>query len=286
MVGRYQIFPIDTTTKNGVAMIQKIEVINWEKYNPRSDYHTHWFRIEDDLLSNPNIPEMNGEEFKVFIYIMCITCQKQGKSWFFDITRIGKMTGCSDINIKSVIKKLEQFQIIKLTIETVSNPIGFVSIPIESDPTIHNETIHNEHNKHDQKLNFDRLYSLFPRKMGKKKGLEKCKRCIKTEAQYLELNLAVENYAKHCKKENIELRFIKHFSTFMASWEDWVAVDHKTPPNRNLAIVGTNCERCHGDGIITATNIKDGTTKTFNCGCGNHSGPQELWDANNDAYVI
>lgn len=72
------------------------------------------------------------------------------------------------------------------------------------------------------KLDFDELYKLYPRKLGKKKGLQKCKSNIKSKKQYLCLRQAILNYLALTKGEDV--KFIKHFSTFMACWEDYVDV--------------------------------------------------------------
>ena len=79
-----------------------------------------------------------------------------------------------------------------------------------------------EKNIYSSKFNFDLIYDLYPKKVGKKKGLEKCRSQIKTQEQYDNLHKSVERYKKHCIDEKTESQFIKHFSTFMNSWEDWI----------------------------------------------------------------
>lgn len=71
------------------------------------------------------------------------------------------------------------------------------------------------------KFDFESIYKSYPRLQGKKIGLERCKRFIKTEKQYGELIRAVNNYSKYCSQEKLELRFVKMFSTFMNEYEDW-----------------------------------------------------------------
>lgn len=70
-------------------------------------------------------------------------------------------------------------------------------------------------------LDFDQIYREYPRKIGKKKGIEKCKAEIKTETDFQNLLSAVRRYAQHCNDSKAEERYVKHFSTFMASWQDW-----------------------------------------------------------------
>jgi hypothetical protein len=199
----------------------EIEVINWEKYNRRTDYHCSWFRLNDDIFNNPTFPELYGDEFKCFIFILCVTCQKQGKAWFFDENRVSKLSGCKKSAILSCVKKLEQFQIVR--IRSDSGPIPFETV-------LTNERT-NEHNEHDQRtvFDFDSLYQQYPKKEGKTLGLKKCEKEIKTEESYSRLKQAIENYAKKCSLESTPKKYIKQFSSFMNCWGDYVEVEINRP---------------------------------------------------------
>ncbi len=74
-------------------------------------------------------------------------------------------------------------------------------------------------------LDFEKLYESYPRKIGKKIGIERCKRFIKSQKEYSDLIKAIENYRRYCSEEALEPRFILHFSTFMTRWEDWASDD-------------------------------------------------------------
>lgn len=77
-------------------------------------------------------------------------------------------------------------------------------------------------------LNFEEIYNAYPRKVGKAKGHDVFKREIKTLADFENLRLAVEKYTRHVTKEKTEAKYIKHFSTFMNSWRDWLDPDAGT----------------------------------------------------------
>lgn len=206
-------------SKKGGEMATLIEVINWKKFNPRSDCHTHWFRIEDDLFVNPNFPDLDGEEFKMFIFILCTTCQKQGVMWRFDINRIIKLISIKISSAHSAIRKLQEYSIIRLSNEDVTESIVNVTETGLHNITVHNRTIHNTIV---QNLDFGRAYDLYPRKIGKKKGIEYLKRHLKSVADLEKFETAVKNYAAYCDTEKTELQYIKQFSTFCHCWEDWV----------------------------------------------------------------
>lgn len=74
-------------------------------------------------------------------------------------------------------------------------------------------------------FDFDEIYKSYPRKAGKKKGIDICKRHIKTEESFSQLKRAVENYGRICAEHGTDSKYIKHFSTFMNCWEDFVDID-------------------------------------------------------------
>lgn len=80
------------------------------------------------------------------------------------------------------------------------------------------------------RLNFEPIYKNFPRKEGKQAGIQKCKAQIKSQEDFELLSKAVDRYAAHCRKEATELKFIKHFSTFMGCWRDWLDPETGKPP--------------------------------------------------------
>lgn len=79
-------------------------------------------------------------------------------------------------------------------------------------------------------FDFDAAYKRFPRKEGKTRGYKIMKREVKSERDFLDLKKAIENYAEYTK--NTELTFIKHFSTFMNEWRDWINPEIETSEQR------------------------------------------------------
>lgn len=69
-------------------------------------------------------------------------------------------------------------------------------------------------------FNFEAIYNGYPRHEGKKHGIEKLKKTIKTVEQYNLLQQAVENYCRSVVEQ--ELKFIKLFSTWTNCWTDYI----------------------------------------------------------------
>ena len=52
--------------------------------------------------------------------------------------------------------------------------------------------------------------------------MQKIQRQVKNQQQYDNFCRAIENYTLVCQKSGTEQNYIKHFSTFVGEWEDWI----------------------------------------------------------------
>lgn len=66
-------------------------------------------------------------------------------------------------------------------------------------------------------FDFEDVYREYPRKEGRKKGLQRFKSQITTREKYDALVVAVKNYAASIT----DPKYTKHFDTFMGCWEDY-----------------------------------------------------------------
>lgn len=73
----------------------------------------------------------------------------------------------------------------------------------------------------------ENAYLKYPRKEGKAKGIKNITKQINSDNDIIDFEKAVDNYAALCKKENTELKYIKHFSTFTnpLTWKEYVTID-------------------------------------------------------------
>lgn len=85
-------------------------------------------------------------------------------------------------------------------------------------------------------FDFEAVYQKYPLKKGKSRGMKKIQREIKRPEDFERFSRAVENYAGEVK--NTEPRFIKHFSTFVAEWEDWTEYKSITSLDRAMQFLG------------------------------------------------
>lgn len=72
-------------------------------------------------------------------------------------------------------------------------------------------------------MEIEKLYEKYPRKLGKKAGMKKLSKF--SDSKLIELNKAIDNYLILIERENIKKEYIKHFSTFVNNYEDYLEVE-------------------------------------------------------------
>lgn len=77
---------------------------------------------------------------------------------------------------------------------------------------------------------FEKIYSEYPKKAGKSRGIELCHKQITNDDQYAFLMQAVINYKTECEVESRDRKYIKQFSTFMNKtvWVDYIEMEAET----------------------------------------------------------
>jgi len=80
--------------------------------------------------------------------------------------------------------------------------------------------------KNQTKFDFDEIYADYPKKgPGKKKGMKKLERTVKSEKHYSAIKQALENL----KKLNREKQYYPNFDTFINNYEDYLEVEITQP---------------------------------------------------------
>lgn len=90
-------------------------------------------------------------------------------------------------------------------------------------------------------FDFEALYKLYPRKgEGKSKGLDKLRKTIRTEEDYLRVHKAITNYIALIEKTNRSPEYIKMWSTFCNNWEDYESAEElglEPSPAKRLRVI-------------------------------------------------
>lgn len=219
-----------------------VKIRSWEKYNKRKDIkRPHWFALSNTILEDPDLFNLTNGEMLAYIYILCQASKKQSDEISINLTHAQKVSNIKQSDMLNAIEKLNKLQIlIDIRTESVQNPYGSVRDPNASvrhttlqDTTLHNKTIQNNAHFEMGVRVFNDLYKSYPKKIGKAKGLARLKTQLKSDEDINNFNLAVKNYCNYCSNNAIEQRFIKHFSTFVNEWQDWL--DPETGNHTNFA---------------------------------------------------
>lgn len=71
-------------------------------------------------------------------------------------------------------------------------------------------------------FDFESIYKTYPNKEGKKAGMEKLKKTIKTQAEFDAFKAALSNYLELCRRLGRIPLYVKQWKTFVGSWTDYL----------------------------------------------------------------
>lgn len=198
----------------------QVKIVNWSKHQPRKDIkHPSWFALSNRIFEDSKLFSLSDSEWKAFIYILCQASQQNSDIVSINLDHAKRVVEISEKSIRSAIEKL--------TYANVTSTYANVTDALR-DTTLHYTTNTTEQTntptsaKPDAEFDFDALYKKYPRKEGKQRGIEICKRSIKSVADYDALAFAITRYGEKVARDQLESKYIKQFSSFMATWRDWL----------------------------------------------------------------
>lgn len=200
-------------------MMLNFEIVNWDKFNYRKDVKSAtWFRMQNDFPISETCYHLSIEGKWLIVCLLSISSKKGSGRIITSIEYLSHFSGVTRNRIKSALQILETIGFIRPRTDAIAYartlPATCSTDRQTNERTDRQPTI--------SSFNFDVVYQNYPKKIGKKKGLEKLKRIIKTEQDYKNLEKALKNYTTHLDNENAELKYVKQFSTFVNCYDDWI----------------------------------------------------------------
>lgn len=195
-----------------------ITILNWKKYNYRADVqHPSWMRIQNSLFEDPDLYSLKPEEMCAFIYILCMASKKNDETITVNEDHARVVGRLSKKILLSAISKLRAIGVIRYVDDT--------SAPVDVTPT--DGSVLDMTNKQTNKqtngdFDFEKAFEGYPRKEGKTNGIKICRKDIRDQIDYENLLKAIFKYSKIVREERREKKYIKQFSTFMATWREWI----------------------------------------------------------------
>lgn len=92
-----------------------MEIINFEKFNPRTDRKKHsWFRLENDFINDEKLFRLDPLEKFVWIALLALRSKKLDQVFELDVEYLADQLKVKKTVISSTIQKLEQSKIISI----------------------------------------------------------------------------------------------------------------------------------------------------------------------------
>lgn len=205
-----------------------IKFNDWESYQYRKGAkipeRTQWFKFNNDTPFH-DVWKLPSDEFKAYVFLMCEASKNKNSGHLvFDPGEASRKSGIQNRHLIQAIKKLKSYQIISVRDERgmyVEGHFGCSRIE-ENKNRIEETHVQSAPAAPAPVFDFDSIYQQYPRKEGKKRGMEFLKRHVTTQDQFERLRRSVSNYAAKVAREKTEPRFVKLFSSFVAVFEDYV----------------------------------------------------------------
>jgi len=202
----------------------------------KKNYFRHSFNaFEDEKIQNAIA--LLGYEGYAYYFILIELLAKKCDAEFKNPIRIHQQSlrnvwRKQSKSCNKVVKKLQESGLfvatfsesfIEFDIPNLSKYMG--KYTIKKSPNTPNKKKRKEKKRKESKkgvFDFNLIYDAYPKKQGKKNGIEKLEKIITTQLMFDEVLEGSKKYKKHCLNKSIEKQYIKQFSTWVngAHWND------------------------------------------------------------------
>lgn len=191
---------------------KEVFLLNWLKYNPVNNIN-----IEKRILKE--VGEIKNEKFKLEFISLCLS--------LFDCELIeGAYKGLIR-GLQGATKPLPSNN--KLNIKKNKDKLNIYDQQVDRAGS----------NKIDFDAEFDALWKIYPRKVGKAKALQHYKKYRKTKnSSFEDVKEGIEKFNKYIKLNNIDVKFIPHGSTWFNQkrWDDELDLSKSIRFNKNKKV--------------------------------------------------
>lgn len=205
-----------------------VRIKNWDKFNPLKEELHNRFWVSQDIFQDIGFSRLTISGKVLWLYLLTLCSRKGRDTTEILLRQCGLTTNLRPSKCRVELLKMSDY--------------GMLDIVTQSDHFARREEKRKEENiaqapqkprveRVSFKNDFEEIYREYPRKVGKKKGIERLNASIKTPEELNRFRAAVRAYTKYVAKQKIEGRYIKHFSAFVSTWEDWLDPDAGTVQN-------------------------------------------------------
>jgi len=184
---------------------------NWELFQHYKDRYPPWIKLYRSILDDKEWHKIDALSAKVLIMLWLIASEYNG--CLPDIESLSFRLRLSKLDIERCISELNHW-IVEIDSEMLSKCLPNALPETEKRQRQRQNIPHSEE--------FKKFWKEYPRKIGKQDAHEKWLAAIKGYPPE-DIIAAASEYARQCKREKTEDRFIKHPSTFLNKerWKDY-----------------------------------------------------------------
>ena len=218
------LFKLDNCSDCIALYVFYYKTAKWQKTNTIKANDTYIKKSlkwgEDKIRRTKKILKENG-------LIEIVQSRKDGKinGWYIKVSYLVKQKNIDDIKIKiDNINNTQNQELAKSTtsIEDINALKEYIKC-LEKEIEMLKKNKNDNFSKKDLENEFNELWSLYPKKQGKKKALDKYIQCIKNNITNYEIvKQGIINYNRHIEKNKVSSKYIKQGSTWFNNecWND------------------------------------------------------------------
>lgn len=192
----------------------KISIVNFKKYQLDTAKMVHWFRVDTKITTSESLFGLSHSSKWVWICILAHGTEKKAGEFELNIDWASTVWDIKKKDLLESIEFLKERGLLGVNSESTRSELGANSV-LQYNTNNTNNTIHNGQNKFD----LESLFSIYPRKIGKKEGIKKLRSLVKNQTDLENIRLSIINYSDYCR--NKDPKYIKHFDSFLSVWEDY-----------------------------------------------------------------
>lgn len=201
-------------TLEGV-MLYNLTLTNWDKFNPKRDQKSYtWARVDMNIFMDPRVYDMPPEAKIVWVQVILDCTSHNGQLTLVDSSHYAYKLRIPEKKVMEAIEIITARQLATAH----DRPLLFTTPTNERT----DEQTVNDRRTVAPKFDYISLYWDYPRHIKKGEFLKRCKTNIKTQKQFDDFKKALDNYKQHLANTNTEPQFIKHPTTFLSEWKDWL----------------------------------------------------------------
>jgi hypothetical protein len=205
-----------------------VEILNWEKFNPRKDVKlSSWFRFDHTLFEHPDFHDFTHSDLVSWMYFLCLASKKNTSSITVYVAHAERLARLTFQDLISALQKLNKIKAIIFKDVTPTSRISSHTFAYDTDTcsTRRDETVRNVTVRKsivgirtEYPREFNELWVKYGKRGDKKSAFEEWKRLALNEFESAQLHRAIEKYT-----QANDWQFRKHLHSFLKT--DWINLE-------------------------------------------------------------